>query len=59
MFLLYDVSSKIDQYAWEKFKINNWIESDRRIETLIILEVIFHRWLSHDECLNDWTKNDA
>ncbi len=59
MFLLYDVSSKINWYAWWKFEINDWIKSDSRMKTLIILEVIFYRWLSHDECLNDWTKSDA
>ncbi len=43
MFLSYDVSLKINQYAWWKLKINNEIESDKKIKTLIVLKVIFYR----------------
>ncbi len=43
MFLSYNVSLKIDQYVWWKLKINNEIESDKKIKTLIILKVIFYK----------------
>ncbi len=59
MFLSYNVSLKIDQYVWWKLKINNEIESDKKIKTLIILKVIFYKFSSHDKCLVDQMKSDA
>ncbi len=43
MFLSYDVSLKINQYVLWKLMINNEIESDKKIKTLIVLKVIFYR----------------
>ena len=43
-----------------KLRINDRIRSDRRIKTLITLELTIHsRRSSHDECLVSWTKSDA